>query len=230
MRPLVIVPFHDPKWTDNTAANLQRQVGLRADVVYVLNGAAYGTHKPGAVNLSVNASSHAAAVNAGAEWGQALGYTHAVCFDSDDYYGAGYLKQAFAALEQADYIGKRSVFAMLGDGLHLFHRTEGRFLGGTIGFQLDVFQPMPAVLQDDTEWCRLMENAGLHGVDTGVNEFCYIRHGGNAHWRANDVTVRRAWGGSHYFGKVPIDTVERHERAPGMRLAPPTDDEVFASM
>lgn len=229
MRPLIIVPFHDPKWLDNTRANLARQT-VKIPALVVLNGPALDLEPDFALYIEdQNVHCHADAVNRGAIAAERTGFTHAICFDSDDYYGSGYVAQALKAFETAEFIGKRSVYTWLGDGLHLFERTQGEFLGGTIAFAVDRFVPMPAVYQDDTEWCWRMAARGAIGKDTGPSEFCYRRHGSNAHWQANDVSVRRSWGESKYFPDASIEDVSG-DPGDSVMTPTPTDAEVFAAL
>ncbi len=169
------------------------------------------------------------AVNAGADWCRATGHTHAVCLDSDDYYGPGYVAQALKALETADFCGKRSIYTWLGDGLHLFERPGRRFMGGTIGFALHKFQPMRRILQDDHEWHERMEKSYAFGADTGPAEYCYVRHGANAHWVANDVIARKALGASRYYPDAQIRDVSGEPGIFTMR-PPPSDAEIFEAM
>ncbi len=232
MKPVIIIPFHDQKWHANTRANLARQRN-RHDVLMVMNGPAVDTEDFNDLLVCREpfVRSPATALNASVLHARALGYTHAVRFDSDDFYGAGYVDQALGALASgADFVGKRSVFTMLSDGLHLFQREGGQFLGGTFGFDLSKYETAPDVFQDDTAWCDLMASRGRVGVDTGISEFCYVRHGSNAHWKSSDVVLRRAWGGSLYFGKVPASTVEKPNLTEAAWVPPPSDDEVWAAM
>lgn len=228
MNPLIIVPFHDPAWLANVEANLGRQT-VEARVVLAINGKA-ADFTSDRWQITPSGTSHAAAVNAGVEWARDdRDFTHAVLMDSDDYYGPDYLAQALKALEIADYCGKRAVYTWLENGLHLFDRLGGRFMGGTLAFDIKKFVPMPAVHQDDTEWCRAMEASGAVGVDTGPSAYVYVRHGSNAHWRANDTIVRKAWGTSRFFPGALIHDVNGDPGISLMRL-PPSDAEVFEAM
>lgn len=175
-------------------------------------------------------NSHAAAVNAGAAWARASGrFTHAILFDSDDFYGRGYLAQALAVLQHADYCGKRSIYTWLRDGLHRLERPAGKFMGGSLAFALDKFVPMPAVHQDDSEWCCAMEASGAVGVDSGPSEYCYVRHGANAHWRANDLIVRRAFGPAlHYPSARMLDV--SGDPGTGIVRPPPSDAQILEAM
>lgn len=228
MIPLIIVPFHDPAWLSNVEENLARQT-VQTGVVLAVNGLA-SSFSSERWQVTQSGKSHAGAVNAGAAWARAQGgYTHAILMDSDDFYGPEYVKQALAALQHADYCGKRSVYTWLGDGLHLFERPQGKYMGGTLAFDVAKFVDMPVVYQDDTEWCLAMEVSGALGVDTGITEYCYVRHGANAHWRANDVIVRRAWGQSLRYPEASIHAVSSN---PGAHVVcpVPSDAQIFASM
>ena len=228
MTPLVIVPFHDPAWLANVEANLCRQT-VQARVVFAVNGKA-ADFTSARWQVTPSGTSHAAAVNAGVEWARDdRDFTHAVLMDSDDYYGPGYLAQALEALKTADCCGKRAVYTWLENGLHLFDRVGGRFMGGTLGFNIKKFRPMPAVHQDDTEWCRAMEESGAVGVDTGPTQYAYVRHGANAHWQANDTIVRKAWGSSRFFPGALVHDVNGDPGISFMR-PPPSDAEVFEAM
>lgn len=226
MKAAVIVPFHEPRWLDNVVANIRRQT-VQLPVVAAVNGPAKALALPWTAVQS--AQSHAEAVNAGAAWALQRGFTHAVCIDSDDFYGPAYVATQLAGLAGADYVGKRAVHTWLADGLHLFERPGGKFMGGTLGFALDKLLPMRPVLQDDTEWCERMAAAGAIGADTGPEHYCYVRHGNNAHWRADDVMVRRAWGGSRHYPQAPIEAVSGNP-GPCVAVPAPTDAEVFAAM
>lgn len=190
----MVVPFHEPAWIDNVRANLARQSLGGVPVVLAVNGVATSADDLG-FQTAESGRSHAEAVNAGAAWARSHGLTHAVCMDSDDEYGPEYLETAFVALRGADYCGKAAVRVRLQDGTtHLFPRPGRHFMGGTIGFALDRFVDVPRVYQDDHEWCALMAASGAKGVDTGPGDYVYVRHGGNAHWRASDVQVRLSLG------------------------------------
>lgn len=218
MKLAVIVPFHEPKWLDNTQANLARVAAEH--VVFSTNGAAIGVRVDAAGKWWPHVESgrsHASAVNAGAAWAKAAGFTHAACLDSDDWYGRDYLNEVRAALAGADYCGKRAIWTRLQNGeLHLFARSQGLFMGGTLAFSLAAFVAMPETFQDDSDWCRAMASAGALAQDTGPGNYIYNRHGDNAHWRASDVQVRRAWGVS--------------VRRDGQAFGVPTGAEVFADM
>lgn len=228
MRLAVITPFHDPRWLNNALSNFARQTDLKFLPVIVLNGAARslaGSVWGGVPSALARADGISAALQTGVDWARARGCTHALVFDSDDEYGAGYVMQARAALERADFCGKRAVFARLADGLHLFERPGGMFLGGTIGFALDKFVPMPHCLQNDATWHANMRTTGASEIDTGPEQYVYRRHGSNAHWRANDTIVRRAWGASTHYPQAAGDLL-----GVGVRRETPSDEEVLAAL
>lgn len=190
----MVVPLHDPRWIDNVRANLARQSLGGVPVVLAVNGLAVGAGGLG-FQTAESGGSHASAVNAGAAWARSKGLTHAVCMDSDDEYGELYLERTLSALRRADYCGKASVRVRLQDGTeHVFPRDGRHFMGGTIAFALGAFLDVPDVYQDDHEWCLRMAASGATSEDTGPEEYVYVRHGHNAHWRASDVQVRRALG------------------------------------
>jgi hypothetical protein len=231
MKPLLVVPFHDPKWLSRTLENVRRQT-IALPALLVLNGSARDLSVAG-VETVTSEDNHAAAVNAGAAWAATHGFSHVVLFDSDDYYGARYVEKVSLALEGADYCGQRELFAQLQDGsVHLMLRPGRSFVFATIGFSVDKFVPVSNVLDNCHEWSLRMDQQGCEKVDTGPSQYCYFRHGGNAHWdgRVPDVCVRLAWGPSRSFGQVPPLVCEVPDRYPSQLCSLPTSEEVFAGM
>lgn len=232
MRPLVVVPFHDPKWLENVEANLARQTA-EARVVFATNGKAAGFEST-RWQTTPSGNSHADAVNAGVAWARARDFTHVVLFDSDDYYGPAYVEHALAALERADFCGKRRIFTRLQDGqLHLFERPGRCFVFASVAFRLDRFVEVRDVQDNCLDWSARMRDSGSSSVDTGPADYCYLRHGGNAHWdgRIPDVMVRAAWGPSRCYGAAPDDTVDSPDGwAPRAFTAKPSDAEIMSAL
>jgi hypothetical protein len=232
VKPLVIVPFHDPKWLENTEANLARQ-SVEARVVLVTNGKAADFVSP-RWQTTPSGSSHAEAVNAGVEWARdGRDFTHVVLFDSDDYYGPRYLEKTLKALESADYVGKRSIFVRLQNGeVHLMDRGGLPPVFATVGFKLDRFVPVQNVLNNCKAWTDSMRAQGSLGSITGPEDYCYFRHGANAHWNGEipDVIVRKVWGPSVHYVGADHTICDAHEGVPSMPRPVPTDAEIFEGL
>jgi hypothetical protein len=231
MKPLLVIPFHDPKWLPRTLENVRRQT-LALPVLLVLNGSARGLSVAD-VETVTSEDSHAAAVNAGAAWASVHGFSHVILFDSDDYYGSGYAEKVVLALETADYCGQRELFAQLQDGsVHLMSRPGRSFVFATIGFAVDKFVSVSDVLDNCQDWSLRMDHQGCEKIDTGPSHYCYSRHGGNAHWdgRIPDVCVRLAWGPTRSFGQVPPTMCEKPERYFSQPCPAPTEAEIFEGL
>jgi hypothetical protein len=224
--PLVIVPFHDPRWLANTVENLERQTA-QVRVVLVTNGKAEGFEHP-RYQTTPSGPSHAEAVNAGVAWARdGRDFTHAILMDSDDYYGPHYVEQTLRHLERADFVGKRSIYTKFTDepGIYRFDREGRSFLFATIGFEIRKFVPVANVHNNCRDWTDRMVAAGHVGADTGAEHYLYLRHGDNAHWRAPDVFVKRGWGTCTHYRSESIGSLGH-----GTPVAPPGDDDVFAAL
>lgn len=227
MKPVVIVPFHDPKWLGNTEANLARQT-VQARVVFVTNGKAAGFESARWQTMP-SGNSHAEAVNAGVAWARVSwrDFSHAVLFDSDDYYGPHYLEQTLRHLEAADFVGKRAVYTKFTDepGIYRFEREGRSLLFATIGFEISKFVPVQNVHNNCRDWTDRMAAAGHVGADTGAEHYLYFRHGDNAHWRSPNVFVKRGWGTCTHYESESIESL-----GAGVLVAPPSDAEVFKAL
>ncbi len=231
MNPLIIVPFHEPKWYSNSLQNINRQ-NLKVDSLFVLNGKAKSVSYQN-INTVISDDNHAAAVNSGVAWAISNGYTHVILFDSDDYYGAEYVKKVTTALRFVDYCGQRQLYIKLqDDSIHLMDRPDRSFVFATIGFDVYKFVHVNNILDNCDDWSKRMNESGCSSVETGPEHYCYSRHGQNAHWDGTlaDVLVRRTWGPSIDYGKVPMSVCETQNVNSGSYSPIPTDSEVFKGM
>ncbi len=231
--PLIVVPFHDPRWLESALANVRRQL-LRLPALMVLNGEARGLSVPGGLPTVASAEdSHAGAVNVGVAWARRQGFTHVILLDSDDYYGPGYAEKVVAALRGCDYCGQRELFTRLQDGsVHLLRRPGRCFVFGTVGFVVEKFLPVTNELDNCRSWTLRMDAEGCTSSDTGPAQYCYIRHGANAHWdgRIADVGVRAAWGPSLNYGRVSPAMCAAYDELPFEECPVPSADEIFDGM
>lgn len=232
MKPLVVVPFHDPKWLGSTLTNLAHQTH-KLPVLFVFNGEAARLRLVLSHNSITSAPGHAAAVNAGAARAAELGYTHAVLFDSDDYYGPAYTTKVLTALEHADFCGQQQVFARMQNGeVHLLRRPGRCFVFATAGFRIERFLPVTDVLDNFADWSQRMLASGATMKELSAEGYCYFRHGANAHWdgRLTDELVRTCWGPSLNYGRVDPSVCDASEGRPFVECPKPTNDEIFAGL
>jgi hypothetical protein len=159
-------------------------------------------------------------------------------FDDDDYYGPNYLSELSENINKANVIGKYWNFIYLSSGLYLFSwekaNKECKYVQGpTISSRTEecVYFNPESKIGEDFKFCEDMENKGAKLYNTSIYNFCYNRKGNNHTWRAMDVQIRKNFGISQYFGKVPVSIVDSLERFIGpIFIQEPSDEEIFAAL
>ncbi len=117
--------------------------------------------------------------------------------DDDDWYGAGYLPEALAALALADVVGKRPGYVARPDGLWLvmpFHASGPvRWVtGGTLAFRAGAVPDFRALGSgEDVAFCADCRARGLSVRSTSVEHWVYRRDWGVGH--------------GHAFGGDPVE-------------------------
>ena len=194
-----ITGIDSDKWVDNTRDNFKRaSVGLDARLVIVENGPGLGqwgklqnneyliTSNPGCANY----------INAG------LSFVKKHCkpddwflkFDSDDYYGNGFMNQhLYLSNNGAKALSSSSIFVRTElDDLWFvdFDVMQGEKLinkvlhGPTLAARMDVvvdFPEPPEPWGEDALWIDKMLNNGIEFVSLSLYAFAYCRHSDRDH-------------------------------------------------
>jgi glycosyltransferase involved in cell wall biosynthesis len=117
----IVVPFHRPGDVPTVQANVLRQTYPNKHVIIVENGLGVGTWQegPGLTVLQTAPAGQSLAKNTAIDHIRRIGGTYASVFDSDDYYGPGYLT------EQAQWMGRYNI---VGKNQHFIDTDKGMFL------------------------------------------------------------------------------------------------------
>jgi glycosyltransferase involved in cell wall biosynthesis len=125
MSPLiyVIVPFHRPHDAPLVLENFRRQTYPRKHLIIVENGAGIGTWQdgPGVTVLQTSPPGQSLAKNTAIDYIRRIGGTYASVFDSDDYYGPGYLAEQAQWMESYPIVGKNQHFISTDAGMFLLN-------------------------------------------------------------------------------------------------------------
>jgi hypothetical protein len=231
---IVVIPFSRPDRVDHVLATINRlQCGERTIVVE--NARALGAFPRGPWTVARSAPSAGAARNEGLRLARKRGAPLVSFMDDDDYYGPGYLAEAWAVPADVDATHKGIGFVRFNEGLYLFNACAHKYaclVANSLTVRTVAAPDFPEVSGgEEIAWTREFRAHGGRDSTLAPGLFIYDRRGDSHAYQCSKTLFLRTWGAARKLGKRPdtaVDTAIDVGSCPVARV--PSDDAVFSDL